>query len=1071
MHRKAARLGLLLCLVCPVVLSMQPGRGESGNPPPVDFDRDIRPILSENCFTCHGPDERQRYANLRLDTREGIFADRGGYQVVVPEDPEGSRLMQRLGAESPAQRMPPPGSGKELTADQVHLLRSWIEEGAEWRQHWAFSPPRRPELPRIQASHRVRNAIDMFILERLAKEGLEPSPEADRTTLIRRVTLDLTGLPPTPREVDAFLADSSPHAYQRLLDRLLASPRYGERMAWRWLEAARYADTNGYQSDGERYMWRWRDWVIGAFNQNMPFDQFTIEQIAGDMLPGATLDQKIATGFNRNHSGNGEGGVIPAEYAVEYVVDRVDTTSTVWLGLTMGCARCHDHKYDPITQKEFYQLFAFFNNVPEKGDANKHGNSPPMIKAPTAEQQIELRALEHRLEAARNRFSDLNSQIASAQVEWETSLPGDQSLEWTITRGLVARYRLDGKLDAELSEESENSEDPVEPEDSEAPTPRFAEGEAVFVPGRLGEAGAFDGARFIEAGEVGGFGYFDKFSLGAWVYLTGSEGGTVLSKMEDTDESRGYSLEVREGKVYLTLAVRRLDDALRVQTAEPLVPGQWHHLLATYDGSRVASGITVYVDGHDRKLEVLLDDLNQSFTSEEPLRIGARGGAEKRFHGYIDDVRVYSVELEPDEAATLVTFQSVNEIAGRASSERTEKQATKLRLCFLESYSPPPIRRAWQDLLRSQERRDEFFEQIPTTMVMAERETPRDTFFLNRGEYDKPGEKVTPNVPSVLPPLPSSPKNDRLALARWLVDPANPLTARVTVNRIWQMYFGAGLVKTPEDFGTRGELPTHPRLLDWLATELISTGWDLKALHKTILMSTTYRQASRVTPSLQKIDPANRWLARGPRLRLSAEMIRDQALFSSGLLVEQLGGPSVRPYQPEGLWKELSDFSGYTQDSGESLYRRSLYTFWKRTIPPPSMGTFDAATRETCTVRETRTNTPLQALTLLNDITFVEAARVLAQRMMREGGAAAADRIDLGFRLATARRPNSREREILLDGLEYHLSDSRKDPDAALDLTGIGEIPRDDELEVTELAAYTAVANLILNLDETVTKE
>ena len=1051
---------MLLCLVCLVVSSLQLGLGQNQDSHPVEFDRDIRPILSQNCFTCHGPDERQRQVNLRLDTREGIFADRGGYQVVVPENPQDSRLMQRVGAEYPAQRMPPPGSGKELKPDQIRLLRAWIEEGAKWRQHWAFSPPRRPEPPAVQASHRVRNPIDTFILERLEREALKPSPPADPTTLIRRVTLDLTGLPPTPSEVDAFLADPSPDAYESLLDRLLASPRYGERMAWRWLEAARYADTNGYQSDGERYMWRWRDWVINAFNQNMPFDQFTVEQIAGDMLPAATLDQKIASGFNRNHSGNGEGGIIPEEYAVEYVVDRVDTTSTVWLGLTMGCARCHDHKYDPITQKEFYQLFAFFNNVPEKGNANKHGNSPPMIKAPTPEQQIDLQELEQKLAAAEQRFSDLNSEIETAQAKWEMTLPRNQTLDWTTTRGLVARYRLDGNLDGELSEK---------PEDY--PGAQFLEGEAVFVPGRLGEAGAFDGKRFIDAGDIGQFGFFDKFSLSAWVYLTDSSGGTILSRMDDTDESHGYSLEVKEGRIHLTLSVRRLDDALLVQTAESLAPGQWHHVLATYDGSRVASGVTLYVDGRAQRLEILLDSLNQSFKTDEPLRIGARGGPEKRLHGYLDDVRLYAVPLEAEEAAILVSFRSIDKIAAISVSDRTPQQAARLRRCFLERHSPPSIRRAWQDLIQSQARRDEFFGKIPTTMVMAEREIPRDTFILQRGEYDKPSEKVTANVPSVLPSLPSSKKKDRLALARWLVDPANPLTARVAVNRIWQMLFGAGLVKTVEDFGTRGEPPTHPQLLDWLATEFIRSGWDLKALHKTILMSATYRQSSRATPATRKIDPSNQLLARGPRLRLSAEMIRDQALFSSGLLVEQHGGPSVRPYQPPGVWKELSDSGGYTQDSGESLYRRSLFTFWKRTIPPPLMGTFDAATRETCVVRETRTNTPLQALTLLNDITFVEAARVLAQRMLREGGATASDRIGLGFRLVTARRPNTRELAVLLDGLEYHLTDSRKDPGAALDLTSIGETPRDEELEVTELAAYTAVANLILNLDETVTKQ
>ena len=1057
MERKPRLDGFLFCWVWSLLSAINPLAGQDTDLPRVEFNRDIRPILSNNCFTCHGPDERQRQVNLRLDTREGIFAERGGYRMVAPENPDESRLLQRISADTEAQRMPPSWSGKELTPDQIDLIRSWIEQGAKWRQHWAFSPLQQPQLPPVGATDWPRNGIDYFILARLQREGLKPSPEADRATLIRRVTLDLTGLPPTPSEVDAFLNDQS---YEKQVERLLASPRYGERMAWPWLEAARYADSNGYQSDGERYMWRWRDWVIAALNENMPFDQFTVEQIAGDMLPGATLDQKIATGFNRNHRANGEGGIIPEEYAVEYVVDRVNTTSTVWLGLTMGCARCHDHKYDPVTQKEFYEFFAFFNNVPEKGKANKHGNSPPMIKAPTPEQQVRLRELEKRAAVAEERFADLGPNIAAAQAKWEGSPEAAQPADWTITRGLVARYPLNGDIQGEFKEES-----------TDPPEAQLQEGEAVFVTGLLEKAASFDGRRFIEAGDIGDFGFLDKLSLGAWVYFSDVSDGIILSRMDDTDESRGYSLGIKEGKIQLNLSARRLDDSIRVETVRSLPAGQWHHVLGTYDGSRLASGVTIYIDGQAEKLEVLLDALNQSFNADEPLRIGARGGDQSRFRGYVDEVGVYGAALRSEEAAILATPDSIDEIAAIPRTDRSPQQVTKLRRYFLQRQAPASLQQAWQDLVHRRQERDQFAESIPTTMVMAERAPPGDTFILERGQYDKAGARVDANVPAILPPLPSAQKNDRLGLARWLVDASNPLTARVTVNRFWQMYFGAGLVRSPENFGSRGEPPTHPQLLDWLAAEFVRTGWDIKALQRAIVMSATYRQSSRLTPELLKTDPENRLLARGPRLRLSAGVIRDQALAVSGLLVEKLGGPSVRPYQPAGLWKELSDLEGYTQDSGQDLYRRSLYTFWKRTIPPPVMATFDASARETCVVRETRTNTPLQALTLMNDVTFVEAARVLAQRMMTQGRDDPSERIRLGFRLATARTPGPRELAILRAGLDHHLAEYRKDPVSASNLISLGESPPDGELEASELAAYTAVANLILNLDETVTKE
>ena len=1029
----------------------------------VEFNRDIRPILSDKCFACHGPDEKKRLTKLRFDTEPGAFADLGGGRfAIVPGNPEVSGLVNRITTDIEAQRMPPAYSGKQLTQEEIDLIRRWVSQGAKWQKHWAFIPPRRPELPQLENSSRARNGLDHFVLQRLEKEGLNPSPEAEPSTLIRRVTLDLTGLPPTPAEVDAFLADSAPDAYEKVVDRLLQSPRYAEKMASRWLDAARYADTNGYQTDAERSMWRWRDWVINAFDKNMPFDQFTIEQIAGDMLPDATLDQKIASGFNRNHRGNGEGGIVPEEYSVEYVVDRVETTSTVWLGLTMGCARCHDHKYDPIKQKDFYRTFAYFNNVPERGRAFKFGNSAPFIPAPTRSQLQQLSQLEAKRAEAEKQFEALGSEIEKLERTWEASLAQSTILDWSFDQDLLLHYPLDGTLAGQ----------PGGFKDGKPVQVRLLDGMPHFVPGRLGAAVSFDGKRFLEAGDVAELGFFDRFSLSAWVYPTALD-GPILGRNQDTPEVgdhgfKGYGLYLREGKVQLNLVARWLDDSLRIETVEPLELNRWHHVAATYDGSRVAEGTRIYVNGRPSALSVRLDLPNQDFRLPNPLRIGGAGA--RRFSGMIDEVRVYTEVLSPQEVAVIALADSVNEVAALPPEVRSQSQTDKLRWCFLDQYAPPHIRKAWQQLqdLRRQER--ELVRSFPTVMVMHEGKT-RDTFVLLRGAYDRPGEKVLPGVPSFLPQLDEDWDNNRVGLARWLVAPENPLTARVTVNRFWQMYFGVGLVKTAEDFGSQGEWPLHLELLDWLATEFVSNSWDVKALQKTIVMSATYRQSSKVEPELLKRDPENRLLARGPRFRLPAEVVRDQALAVSGLLVEQVGGPSVKPYQPAGLWSDLAGGEDYQRGEGSDLYRRSLYTFWKRTSAPPSMTTFDSGQRETCSVRQERTNTPLQALNLMNDVTYVEASRVLAQRMMEEGGETPAERIAFAYKMVMARTPRSSEGEVLLQGFQHNLRDYRNDRGAALELVSQGEHPRNAALDVAELASYATVASLILNLDQAITKE
>ena len=919
-------------------------------------------------------------------------------------------------------------------------------------------------LPKVGRASWPRNPIDSFVLERLQREGLTPSPEAGRETLLRRVTLDLTGLAPSPAELDAFLKDRSPEAFEKVVDRLLASPRYGERMAARWLDAARYADSNGYQYDGERVMWPWRDWVIRAFHRNQPFDQFVLEQIACDLLPGASRDQKIATGFNRNHRANTEDGIIPEEYAAEYVVDRLETASTVFLGLTMGCARCHNHKYDPFTQKEFYQLFAYFNNVPELGRAMKYGNSPPLIPAPTREQQAAWDHLQARLERLRESFDRREKSLRRLQRDWENRIAPSEPrpngaeeapLHWAPAEGLELLFSFEGS----------------------DPPAKTTGGQLGAASGSRGRAGVFDGRTHLDAGRAAGFDIQDRFTLAAWVFSDQAPDGSLISRMADNPKGKGYGVHLREGRVHAHLTSVWADDAIRLETEETLQAGRWHHVAVTYTGSRMAEGVRVYIDGRPATVKVLMDTLYRPFRNagnevRDPLRIGGGEGPSRRFRGRLDEARIYSRVLDEQEIAALALDQSLQSIAARPAAQRSAVESLALRSFFLEQAAPEEARDAWKQhnaLLREREKLERSF---PTVMVMAERPEPRDTFLLTRGAYDKPGEKVLPGLPAVLPPLPPGAPNNRLGFARWLVGPANPLTARVAANRFWQMYFGAGLVKTAEDFGSQGESPSHPDLLDWLAAEFVRSRWDVKALQKLIVTSATYRQSSQAAPAVARKDPENRLLARGPRFRLPAEMIRDQALFAAGLLVDKLGGPPVKPYQPPGLWKEIAmQDTEYLQGKGEDLYRRSLYTYWKRTAAPPMLVNFDSAMRESCVVREGRTNTPLQALNLMNDVTFLEAARFIGQRMIREGGAAVEDRLRRGFLLVLARRPSTRELELTRASLAFHLDYFASRPEQVRAYLSHGETPPDPSLDPRELAAYASLASLLLNLDEAVTKE
>jgi hypothetical protein len=1046
---------LLPATFLPLVLflaSAAPAAGE----PPVRFGRDVLPILSENCFQCHGPDEKARKKKLRLDERTGLLS------VVVPGKGGASELIRRVNAEAADGRMPPAKANRTLTAAQKELLRRWVDEGAVWGKHWAYEAPVRGEPPAVKDAGRARNAIDRFVFARLEREGLAPAPEAARATLIRRVTLDLTGLPPTTAEVDAFCADQSPDAYEKVVDRLLASPRYGERMAMDWLDAARYADTNGYQNDFARSMWPWRDWVIDAFNRNLPFDRFAVEQLAGDLLPDASRDQKVATGFNRNNRTVTEAGSIDEEWRVENAVDRVETTATVFLGLTLGCCRCHDHKYDPVAQREFYEFLAFFNSINEKGVyTEQRGNVAPLLAVPDAKQEARLRQLAAASERAEGNVRSEEAVLPGRQLVWERQRQAAPAPPEPAVAERAFLCTLDGGLGFTGRGGQEGRAE------------YRGKGSPEWTDGPAGRALRLDGKEdsFADAGQAVSLEHNAPFSFGAFVRPHGD--GACLSKMDDAAAFRGFDLLVSEGKVTVHLVHSWPGNAFKVVAKSPLPRDAWSHVFVTYDGSGKSARVKIYVAGRSVDTVVLADTLTDTIATDQPLRIGRRS-ASLPFNGDLADVRFYARVLADAEVEALAS-SPLERIQRTPEAKRTPEENAALARVYRERYADG-LRAAKEEAARARKELENYQRKIPTVMVMEDQPTPRETFVLKRGRYDLPDkdQKVYPGVPGCLPPLPADVPRNRLGLARWLVSPDNPLTARVAVNRFWQHYFGTGLVKTAENFGVQGEPPSHPELLDWLATEFVRTGWDVKALQRLIVTSATYRQSSQAPAALAQHDPENRLLARGPRVRLPAEVVRDNALATAGLLVEKVGGPSVKPYQPAGLWEELAGGAGegaYVQDKGPGLYRRSLYVYRKRTVPPPMLATFDAPGREICQVRRARTNTPLQALELLNDVTYVEAARGLAQLMLTEGGATSEGRLAYGFRRATARTPGPDELRVLHRGLERYRQTYEGDRQAAERLVRHGESKPAEKLDPAELAAYTAAAGVILNLDETITKE
>lgn len=1021
----------------------------------VGYNRDVRPVLSDKCFRCHGPDAAQRKAELRLDRREEAIAARSGAAAIVPEKPSASELMRRIASTDADERMPPADSGAALTADEIGLLRRWIQQGAEYQAHWSFLPPRLPPLPSVRQRDWPRNPMDRFVLAELERHGLQPSAEASRETLLRRVTLDLTGLPPTLDEIDAFLADDSPRAYENVVERLLKSPRYGERMALDWLDAARYADTNGYFTDGERQAWPWRDWVIQSFNANQPFDQFTIEQLAGDLLPQPTLRQRIATGFNRQHMVTDETGVIEEESRVGYVVDRVDTTTTVWLGLTMGCARCHDHKYDPISQHDYYRLFAAFNNVPEAGIVQETAplSPAPNLSLTTAEQEQRLAKLADQCQRCEGKLKAFRPALDKVLADWEVTAL--DALPVAPTKGSLVHFDFD---------RDDRNHGPVAVESRTS-------GLLAFEAGVKGRGATFDATQYVEFSEPAPLQRDRPFTLSVWIMPGNAPQGCVVSKMDSNIEARGFEILWYKSQPRINLAHDYGRDGIEVVAQQKFSGKQWRQLVITYDGSSRAAGLKVYIDGQLSPVVVRRDSLTGSVASVEPWRIAWKGSG-IGFEGSLDELRLFDRALSADEVEALHWHEFLAGTLATPRNERTRPQADKLEAYYLARHGSEEVRQLTEQLRSLHGEEEAARKEVLSVSVMQEMDSPRATRILVRGQYDQPGEPTTFGIPAALGELPPNALPNRLGFAQWLVSPSNLLTARVAVNRLWQQCFGEGLVRTGNDFGLQGEPPSHPELLDWLAARFVEDGWDVQALLKLIVTSATYRQSSQFTQPLLARDPENRWLARGPRYRLSAEIIRDQALAVSGLLVEKQGGPSVRPYQPPGLWEAVS-YNGeltYKADHGESLYRRSLYTYWKRQSPPPGILIFDGPTREVCTVRRPRTNTPLQALLLLNDVTFVEAARGLATRMMRDGGADLAARIRHGFRLVTGRWPNADEVTALNRDFESHLTEFRARPESVKTLLQVGESPVDPRLDPCELATWTITASVLLNLDEFVTK-
>jgi hypothetical protein len=1022
------------------------------------YNRDIRPIISDRCFKCHGPDSGSRKAKLRLDEPASAYGPRKdpNEHAIVPGKPEQSVLVRRIFATDPDDIMPPPASHLALSDAEKKTLRQWIAEGAKYEPHWAFiAPAASIPVPEVKDKRWPRNDIDRFILARIEKAEIKPSKEAVKTRWLRRVTYDLNGLPPTPEELDAFLADRSDGAYEKVADRLLASKRFGERMAVPWLDGARYADSYGYQSDQLCPTWPYRDWVVDAFNQNMPYDEFLTEQLAGDLLPNATRQQRLATAFNRLHRQTNEGGSVEEEWRIEYVSDRVQTFSSVFLGLTFECARCHDHKFDPMTQRDYYSLSAFFNSIDEYGTYDTTTHVPtPSILLPTSEQE---KTMAETAKAVDDKGKELQQAIADSEGAFQDWLR--YSNHESMIPGLIGRFTFDTLVETNQFQNEANAINKSGPITGN-----------TLTEGKFGKAVAFSGDDQLSIpGLMKSIDAWAQYSLVFWLQVPNSLTNSIVFHCTEGSDTgfRGTEFSLRDGRLFFVIKRFWPGNAIAIQTSKLFPHDQWIQVGVTYDGSADANGMQIFLNGQRAQTEIVRNHLYKSPGNvNADFHFGARFRSAGLKDGRFDELRIYNRPLAAIEMAQLFDEHSLRDAIASTKSD-------ELRPYFISAFSET-VARARDERNAAVHKYFEVRNPVQETSVMEELSSPRDTYLLARGRYDAPktdATHVSRATPSFLPPFPGSAPRNRLGLAKWLTEPEQPLTARVVVNRYWQMLFGRGLVATPENFGAQGAPPTHPELLDWLARDFINSGWNTKALLRKIVLSATYRQDSVLRRDLQEKDPENLLLARGPSQRLSAEMIRDTALDASGLLDAKIGGPPVSPYQPGDLWRESNEMSpAYRQSVGSDLYRRSLYTVWKRTAPMANMTAFDAPSREVCVLKRSPTGTPQQAFVLLNDTQFVEAARMLAEEMLTDAGPQETGQVTFAFRRLTGRNPEPRETKLLVELFDEAKKVFKEEPERATKLVAVGEKKPDPKLDATDLAAATEVAQAILNLDATVWK-
>jgi cytochrome c553 len=1033
----------------------------------LSFNKDIRPILVENCFSCHGADSASRQADLRLDRRDDAIES----GAIVPGEVDSTAILDRIFSDDPEEVMPPPAVKKTLSAQQKETLKRWIAEGAEYEPHWSFIPPQRPPLPPVKREAWVRNPIDRFVLARLEQEGLAPADEADRRTLARRLALDLTGLPPEPAVVETFVADPHPDAYERLVDALLASLEWGEHRGRHWLDYARYADTHGIHFDNYREMWSYRQWVVNAFNRNMPFDQFTILQLAGDIVtdhgqaatPEQILDNRIASGFNRCNMTTNEGGVIAEEYLVLYTRDRTETTAAVWMGLTAGCAVCHDHKFDPLSQKEFYELSAFFNNTTQAAmDGNVH-DTPPILPVPRPEDRKRHEQIEREIPAAREAIATRRKTVRPEFEAWLGSL--------TPAAVVAATVQDTPLLDMPLAE-GDGASTRIRQAGKEIDLPLTLLKTSAWQAGPDGAAALRLGGVVAELPNVGDFEFDRPFTVSFQTKVAADQYiGAIVARCNAGSDRRGWTVYSEAGRIGFDLAHKGYEHTVRVMADEPLPKDRWTFVAVSHDGSGTGAGVTIAYDGKPVRTKILRESLDKRTTRVDvPLTVGGRSGELFADGLGLARLAIWDRKLAADEVRSLTLEPDFEKLLALPAGERPAAAAGILDWWIEKFDAVTKQERA--KLAALEEERTAIRKRGTIAHVMNEKKDMAKAFILARGEYDKRLDEVRADTPDILPALPEGLPRNRLGLARWLLLAEHPLTSRVTVNRFWQEVFGTGLVRSSGDFGTTGELPSHPELLDWLAVEFRESGWDVKKLFRLMVTSAAYRQSAATTPEKLAKDSANRLLSRGPRFRMDAEMVRDNALAASGLLVRQIGGPSVKPYQPDGVWEAVSmggNTNRYQRDRGENLYRRSMYWFWKRSAPPASMDIFNAPSRESCTIKRERTNTPLQALVTLNDPQFVEAARVLADRALEMGGESDEARIDFVARRLLARPLAAEEMAIVKASLGDLVESYRAQPDAAKQLIAVGDSkPRASD--PAQLAGWTMLVNELMNLDEVLCK-